>query len=119
MPEDRRTMADLAELLGVKTATIRHYRAVSAPGGRYADHPFPKPSGHLGQTPYWLAERDDEIRAWAATRPGKGVGGGRPAHRPATAGLIAGAQKGNEAAVSELIHRARNNNRAALDRMED
>lgn len=79
MPEDRRTMADLADLLKVKTATIRHYRAVSAPGGRYADHPFPEPSGHLANVPYWLANRDDEIRAWAAGRPGQGVGGGRPA----------------------------------------
>lgn len=84
MPDNLRTMADLAELLGVKTATIRHYRAVSAPGGRYADHPFPEPSGHLGQTPYWLAERNDEIRKWAADRPGQGVGGGRPSRREPT-----------------------------------
>jgi hypothetical protein len=86
MTDDRRTMADLADLLGVKAATIRHYRAVSLPGGRYADHPFPEPSGHLGQTPYWLSERNDEIRAWAAARPGKGVGGGRPSHRVAEEG---------------------------------
>lgn len=78
MPDDRRTTADIAELLSVKAATIRHYRAVSAPGGRYADNPFPEPDGHLGNIPYWLTSSDDKIRAWAAARPGKGVGGGRP-----------------------------------------
>lgn len=81
MPDDRRTMAGIAELLGVKAATIRHYRAVSAPGGRYADHPFPEPDGHLSNVPYWLVTSDDKIRAWAAGRPGKGKGGGKPAHR--------------------------------------
>jgi hypothetical protein len=78
-----RTTADLAAMLGVKAATIRHYRADSRPRGRYAQHPFPQPDGHLGKTPYWDPGRDDEIRAWAATRPGQGVGGGRPAHRGA------------------------------------
>jgi hypothetical protein len=80
-----RTTADLAALLGVKPATIRHYRADSRPGGRYADHPFPDPDGHLGITPYWNPERDQEIRAWAAERPGQGVGGGRPARRERSA----------------------------------
>lgn len=83
--EQLRTMADLAALLGVKTATIRHYRADSLPGGRYENHPFPEPDGHLGSTPYWLRDRDDQIRAWAAARPGKGVGGGKPAHRASRA----------------------------------
>lgn len=77
MPDDRRTTAGIAELLGVKAATIRHYRAVSAPGGRYADHPFPEPDGYLGNTPYWLVSNEDKIKQWAAARPGQGVGGGR------------------------------------------
>lgn len=80
MPAPRSTDA-LAALLGVKAATIRHYRTDSRPGGRYAEHPFPEPSGHLGQTPYWDPGRDGEILAWAAKRPGQGMGGGRPAHR--------------------------------------
>lgn len=72
-----RTTADLATMLGVKPATIRRYRA----GARYADHPFPAPDGYLGIAPYWNAERDDEIREWAATRPGQGASGGQPAHK--------------------------------------
>lgn len=73
-----RTTADLANLLGVKPATIRRYRA----GSRYAEHPFPAPDGYLGIAPYWTAGRDAEILEWAATRVGKGVGGGQPAHKP-------------------------------------
>lgn len=80
---DLRTTADLARLLGVQPATIRHYRADSLPGGRYENHPFPEPDGKLGAAPYWEPGRDEEIRKWAATRPGQGVGGGRPSHRPA------------------------------------
>lgn len=86
MPDDYRTIADLADMLGVKAATIRHYRADSLPGGRYADHPFPAEDGHFGRTPVWSVQRDEEIKKWAATRAGKGVGGGRPAHRSETAG---------------------------------
>lgn len=78
-----RTTADVARLLGVKPATIRHYRADSLPGGRYAEHPFPAPDGKLGAAPYWRAERDEEIRKWAADRPGQGAGGGRPVRRQA------------------------------------
>lgn len=46
--------------------------------GRYADHPFPTPDGYVGRAPYWLAARVPEIEAWAKTRAGQGVGGGRP-----------------------------------------
>lgn len=73
-----RSTADLADLLGVKPATIRRYRA----GTRYADHPFPEPDGHIGIAPYWNADRDEEIRKWAETRVGMGAGGGQPAHKP-------------------------------------
>jgi hypothetical protein len=73
-----RTTADLARMLGVKPATIRHYRADSLPGGRYEARPFPQPDGKLGAAPYWRPERDEEILAWAASRPGQGAGGGRP-----------------------------------------
>jgi hypothetical protein len=75
------TTADVASLLGVKPATIRHYRADSLPGGRYADHPFPAPNGKVGPLVYWNLDREQEIRDWAASRPGSGVGGGRPAHK--------------------------------------
>lgn len=69
-----RSTADLAQMLGVKPATIRRYRVAD----RYADHPFPAPDGHIGIGPYWSAHRDQEILDWAAARVGKGVGGGRP-----------------------------------------
>lgn len=77
-----RSTADVAALIGVTPATIRHYRTDSQPGGRYAAHPFPEPDGHIGISPFWLPERDEEIREWAAKRPGQGAGGGRPSHRP-------------------------------------
>lgn len=82
MPEgdilDRRAVADL---LGVTPATISNYLYQSKPGGRYADHPFPEPDDRAGRSPVWLAERADEITAWATGRTGQGVGGGQPAHR--------------------------------------
>jgi hypothetical protein len=64
------------------------YLSASEPGGRYHDHPFPAPSGHLrransdgtdtGGVPYWLPDRIPAIEQWAQTRVGPGVGGGRP-----------------------------------------
>ncbi len=78
------TTADLAELLGVKPATIRHYRAASLPGGRSAAPPFPAPDDRLGNAPAWSADRKREILDWAANRPGQGAGGGRPTHRKAS-----------------------------------
>lgn len=79
--DDSLTTADIAELLGVKAATIRHYRADSLPGGRYESHPFPQPDGKFGQAPYWNPGRRQELLDWASSRPGPGVGGGRPAHK--------------------------------------
>jgi len=78
------TTADVANLLGVKPATIRLYRTSSRPGGRYEQHPFPEPDSHVGINPVWLAGREEEILKWAMTRIGKGVGGGKPAHKTAT-----------------------------------
>jgi hypothetical protein len=70
--------SDVAGILGVKTETLRFYRAHSKPAGRYENHPFPKPDYDLDGRPAWKADREQEIRDWAAKRPGKGVGGGRP-----------------------------------------
>lgn len=78
MADDYLTLADLAELLGVKTETISFYRAHSKPGRRYADHPFPTEDRLFGRSPVWAASRRDEIKAWDAGRPGQGAGGGRP-----------------------------------------
>lgn len=79
------TIRDVAKLLGPTTspATVSKYLAESRPGPRadgkprrYADHPFPPPDGRLGSAPWWKPSRADEIKTWAATRPGRGAGGG-------------------------------------------
>ena len=58
--------------------TVNAYIRDSRNGGRYSDIPFPEPDGHLGRKPYWDPARIHEIQAWARSRPGQGVGGGRP-----------------------------------------
>jgi hypothetical protein len=69
----------VAALLGLKPKSISQYLTESRPGGRYERHPFPAPDGTIGRAPWWHPKREDEIRAWAAARPGQGAGGGRPA----------------------------------------
>lgn len=80
--KDWLTLTDVADLLGIKPETLRAYRTHSAPGGRYEQHPFPEPDDRLGNNLMWKSAREPEIRDWAAKRPGKGVGGGQPAHKP-------------------------------------
>lgn len=80
MPDDYLTLADLAELLGVKPNTISFYRTHSKEGGRYANDPFPAEDRVIARTPVWSAERADEVKAWNGRRPGQGVGGGQPSH---------------------------------------
>lgn len=77
------TLADIAELLGVKPNTVSFFRTHSKAGGRYANDPFPTPDDTIARTPVWLKERVDEIKAWNARRPGQGRGGGQPSHRTA------------------------------------
>ncbi len=80
---------DVAELLGptIKARTVSTYLYESRPlvgagdnqrRGRYADHPFPEPDGYHGKAPWWRIERKAEIVEWKESRPGQGVGGGRP-----------------------------------------
>lgn len=78
MADDFLTLADVADLLGMKTQTISFYRAHSKPGRRYANHPFPAPSRLVGRSPIWMRDRTEELKAWDAARPGRGTGGGRP-----------------------------------------
>lgn len=70
--------ADLAELLGMKPASVRFLRAQSKPGGRYEADPFPEPDLVIARSPAWSEGRADEIAAWNKRRPGQGAGGGRP-----------------------------------------
>jgi hypothetical protein len=76
--DDSLTIKRVALLLGVIPKTIINYRLWSHGEGRYAEHPFPAPSGYVNRSPWWAAGRADEIRAWATSRKGQGAGGGRP-----------------------------------------
>lgn len=62
--------AGVADLLGVDRGTVYRYRS-----GDRAKYGFPEPDGHLGQSPWWWSTT---IERWAAKRPGKGTGAGRP-----------------------------------------
>lgn len=68
----------VAALIGVKPKSVSQYLVESKPPGRYAKHPFPMPDGYIGRGPWWRVERTAEIKEWAANRPGRGAGGGRP-----------------------------------------
>lgn len=68
----------VAAILGVQAKTISQYLVESRGDGRYAKHPFPRPDGYIGRGPWWRRARASEIRIWAETRAGQGVGGGRP-----------------------------------------
>lgn len=61
--------AKVAALLGVEPRTISVYLQRSKPGGRYASTPFPAPNGTFGGRPWWAADRADEIKRWAESRP--------------------------------------------------
>lgn len=78
------TIRHVAEILGVKPKTISQYLVESRgadptagkKAGRYADHPFPKPTDYIGKSPWWALGREDEIRDWNDRRAGQGRGGG-------------------------------------------
>lgn len=65
-PEPRLDTEGVASALGVTAATVRSYKARGV---------LPSPDGHDGRAPWWYAHR---ISEWASSRPGRGVGGGRP-----------------------------------------
>lgn len=62
----------------MRPKTISQYLTESRPGGRYEKHPFPKPNGYIGKSPWWAKGREPEFVAWQNGRVGRGVGGGRP-----------------------------------------
>lgn len=74
------TRDTVAKILGVLPKSISQYLVESKEGGKYAGHPFPAPDGRIGRSPYWVVAREREIREWADSRVGRGVGGGRPSH---------------------------------------
>lgn len=66
MPDRQLTVHDVAAHLGLALDTVRNYRKQ----GR-----LPAPDGMLGNRPWWWQGTIDQ---WQASRPGRGVGGGRP-----------------------------------------
>ncbi|AVH59948.1 MULTISPECIES: hypothetical protein [Streptomyces] len=81
-------MADLLDLqaiathLGLSYETVRSYHT-KAEANRRAGRPkvgdFPPPDNMFGRSPVW---QDTTIDQWAAHRPGRGAGGGRPRKQP-------------------------------------
>ena len=65
-------VADIARMLGVKPESVSQYR--------WRDPSFPEPDITLSGRSGW---REAKIRAWIASRPGRGAGGGRPRRKPA------------------------------------
>lgn len=59
-------ITEAAKRLGVRPGTVTRYRSWRV---------FPAPDVMLGRSPRWSPETLD---LWQASRPGKGVGGGRP-----------------------------------------
>lgn len=56
------SVGDVAERLHISSAAVSSYD-------------LPEPDARIGRTRGWLPETID---AWVASRPGRGVGGGRP-----------------------------------------
>lgn len=70
-------VAGIAKWFGVEPKTVTKWLI------RYAEtHPWPKPDAQIGEgegaVRGWLPERETEWRAWKASLPGRGAGGGRP-----------------------------------------
>jgi hypothetical protein len=63
------TTQQVAEMIGVKPRTVTSYLSKGS---------MPSADGYVDNKPIW---RKATIREWLFTRPGRGIGGGRPAHR--------------------------------------
>lgn len=99
-------LKQVGELFGVSAATVSKWRT------RYAgtDHPCPEPTVWIGDTPGWDDPAD--WTGWKATLPGQGSGGGPlplSRARQELADALAEAEQERPG--------ARNNSRAALDRV--
>ncbi|QHO90283.1 hypothetical protein CWT12_01530 [Actinomyces sp. 432] len=70
-PAEEWTASQCAEHIGVSPRTWRSYAARGNAGA-------PAPRRHVGRTPVWDA---DEVRTWAASRPGRGNWGARPSRQ--------------------------------------
>lgn len=71
-------MEAVADHLGLSYKTVRSYHNVAEKRRREQNSrpgDFPSPDAQFGRSPVWLLETID---TWKASRPGRGVGGGRP-----------------------------------------
>jgi len=68
------TLEDIADTMGWSPATAAKYRQRGV-----EQHGLPEPDATIGRTPVWFAAT---LEQWRVGRPGRGVGGGQPAHRP-------------------------------------
>lgn len=66
MTEKYLSVTDIASMLGISTSNVSTYR-------------LPDPDVLVGRTRGWRLET---IQTWVASRPGRGVGGGRPKQKP-------------------------------------
>jgi hypothetical protein len=90
-----------AALLGVEPTSVTRYRA--------RREGFPEPLRHFGGAPVWTRA---QILDWAASRPGRGAGGGRPKKAPVAAKAEDPIREDREAGVfrhgwCEKAHRTR------------
>lgn len=72
------TLEDCAHALGLTYRTVRNYHQVAERrrrDGGIRPGDFPPPDMRYGRSPVWKAST---IKRWAANRPGRGAGGGRP-----------------------------------------
>jgi hypothetical protein len=79
------SVTEIGELFGVSGHTVDVWRrryGLNRTAAEIAKAPtFPEPDMVLGVSrpnAGWLPEREAELRAWHAARPGQGAGGGRP-----------------------------------------
>jgi hypothetical protein len=74
--------AEIAALFGVQPGTVDTWLSRYSPDREpeeIAKAPVvPQPDAYTGRVAGWLPGRENEFRAWHASLPGRGAGGGRP-----------------------------------------
>jgi hypothetical protein len=83
-----------AALLGVEPTSVTRYRA--------RREGFPEPLRHFGGAPVWTRE---QILDWAASRPGRGAGGGRPKKEPVLEPVKAPAKRAGRKPRDPVVER--------------
>ncbi|WP_086668039.1 hypothetical protein [Lentzea kentuckyensis] len=84
------TSLDFALVADLRKEDITVTRRYRRRYGEDHPNPFPKENGVIGRSPWWSADRVDELKAWTPT--GRGKGGGRPRKTTAADTPATGAQ---------------------------